>query len=229
MDRGFNGQMAPTANVAPSPLPAAAHLCRQRPKALTGVEAINNAVSVFQPPEPRHARLQADNRHGRAHEHSFLGTIGLTEYLGVVAGPQETILSALARRLFGSGPLYLLVQRGHTAGGGGGRQYQFAGFSPCHLHFGAGWILPRQLTLLGDRVVYTNGIMLLAALAGGMLVIFRVTPPPDPAVCRGRFWRLPVAEQHGGAMAAAARGSFWTVKALLNGLGAAATGRQPWR
>jgi len=40
----------------------------------------------------------------------FIGSIGLTQLLGVVAGPQETILSALARRLLGSGFLYLVIQ-----------------------------------------------------------------------------------------------------------------------
>ena len=40
----------------------------------------------------------------------FIGSVGLTQYYAVVAGPQETILSALATRLLGRGPAYLLIQ-----------------------------------------------------------------------------------------------------------------------
>ena len=40
----------------------------------------------------------------------FLGSLGLTQYLGVIPNSQETILSALARRVVGSGLYYYLVQ-----------------------------------------------------------------------------------------------------------------------
>jgi amino acid transporter len=77
--------------------------------ALTGIEAISNGVPAFKPPEARNA--------GRTlivmallMGLLFVGSIGLTQFLAVVAGPQETILSALARRLLGNGPAYLLIQ-----------------------------------------------------------------------------------------------------------------------
>jgi hypothetical protein len=40
----------------------------------------------------------------------FLGSIGLIQYLAVIAGPQETNLSALARRLLGGGTAYHIIQ-----------------------------------------------------------------------------------------------------------------------
>ncbi len=77
--------------------------------ALTGVEAISNGVPAFEPPQAKNA--------GRTLMIMavlmgllFAGSIGLTQFLGVVAGSQETILSALARRLFGSNLLYYLIQ-----------------------------------------------------------------------------------------------------------------------
>ncbi|MBI4769494.1 MAG: APC family permease [Chloroflexi bacterium] len=77
--------------------------------ALTGIEAISNGVPSFQPPESRNA--------GRTLVAMallmgvlFLGSLGLTHFLAVVAGPQETILSALARRLLGGGTAYFLIQ-----------------------------------------------------------------------------------------------------------------------
>ena len=75
--------------------------------ALTGIEAISNGVPAFQPPEAKNA--------GRTLMVMavlmgvlFVGSIGLTQAWGVVAGPEETILSALARRLLGNGPAYLV-------------------------------------------------------------------------------------------------------------------------
>ena len=77
--------------------------------ALTGIEAISNGVPVFEPPESRNA--------GRTLVVMaflmgilFLGSIGLTQFLGIIAGPQETILSALARRILGGGLPYFLIQ-----------------------------------------------------------------------------------------------------------------------
>ncbi|HUW09415.1 MAG TPA: APC family permease, partial [Anaerolineae bacterium] len=77
--------------------------------ALTGIEAISNGVPAFRSPESQNA--------GRTLMVMtvimgllFLGSIGVTQALGVAAGPNETILSAMARRLLGSGPIYLLVQ-----------------------------------------------------------------------------------------------------------------------
>src|SRR4030066_614443 len=77
--------------------------------ALTGVEAISNGVPAFNAPESKNA--------GRTlivmailMGILFAGSIGLTQFLAVVPGPHETILSALARRLLGNGPIYVLIQ-----------------------------------------------------------------------------------------------------------------------
>lgn len=192
--------------------------------ALTGVEAISNAVSVFQPPEPRHAR-QTMAAMAVLMGILFLGTIGLTQYLGVVAGPQETILSALARRLFGSGPLYLLVQGATLLVLVVAANTSFAGFPRVTSILAQDGFLPRQLTLVGDRLVYTNGILLLAALAGGLLVIFQGdTHRLIPLFAVGAFLAFTLSQSGMVVHWLRLRGSFWTVKALLNGLGAVATG-----
>ena len=77
--------------------------------ALTGIEAISNGVPSFQSPEAKNA--------GRTlivmavlMAALFAGSIGLTQYLAVIPDAQETILSALARRLLGSGFLYFGIQ-----------------------------------------------------------------------------------------------------------------------
>ncbi len=77
--------------------------------ALTGIEAISNGVPAFRPPEARNARRTLLWM-ALLMVVLFTGTIGLTQYFAVVAANNETILSALARRLFGSGFLYVTIQ-----------------------------------------------------------------------------------------------------------------------
>jgi amino acid transporter len=60
--------------------------------ALTGVEAISNGVTIFREPQTRNAR-QTLAVMAILMGCLLLGSIGLTQYFGVIAGPQETILS----------------------------------------------------------------------------------------------------------------------------------------
>ena len=71
--------------------------------ALTGIEAISNGVPAFQRPESKNAGQTLISM-AILMGILFVGSIGLTQFLGIIAGPQETILSALARHLLGSGP-----------------------------------------------------------------------------------------------------------------------------
>ena len=84
----------------------------------------------------------------------FLGSIGLTQHLGIVAGPQETILSALARRLLGSGLPYLIIQASTMLILAVAANTTFAGFPRLAAILAADSFLPRQLTGLGDRLVF---------------------------------------------------------------------------
>ena len=77
--------------------------------ALTGVEAISNGVPAFRPPEAKNAGKTLMVM-AAIMGVLFLGSIGLTQYLGVVPNSQETILSALARQIFGSGILHVIIQ-----------------------------------------------------------------------------------------------------------------------
>ena len=192
--------------------------------ALTGVEAISNAVPVFRPPESRNAR-QTMTAMAILMGILFLGTIGLTQYLGIVAGSQETILSALARRLFGSGPLYLLVQGATLLVLVVAANTSFAGFPRVTSIMARDGFLPRQLTLVGDRLVYANGILLLSGLAGLLLIIFEGdTHSLIPLFAVGAFLAFTLSQTGMVAHWLRLRGPLWPAEMLLNGLGALATG-----
>jgi amino acid transporter len=192
--------------------------------ALTGVEAISNAVPVFKPPEARHAR-QTMLLMALLMGVLFLGTVGATQYLGVTAGSEETILSALARRLFGSGPVYLLIQFSTLLVLIVAANTSFTGFPRVTALMASDGFLPRQLRLLGERLVYSNGIFLLSALAGLLIVIFGGdTHRLIPLFAVGAFLAYTLSQAGMVVHWLCEPGPGWRAKALLNGLGGLATG-----
>ena len=82
--------------------------------AMTGIEAISNAVPVFKPTEWRNARTTLTWMVGLLIT-LFVGTIALVQLTGVVPNAHETMLSQLAHRSFGSGFMYPVVQAATAA------------------------------------------------------------------------------------------------------------------
>ncbi len=140
--------------------------------ALTGIEAISNGVPAFQPPEAKNAQktlvvmaiLMAV---------LFIGSIGLTQFLGVIAGPQETILSALARSIFGTNAIYFIIQFATMAILAVAANTSFAGFPRLSAILAGDGFLPRQLSSLGDRLVFANGIVLLSAATAFLIIVYQ--------------------------------------------------------
>lgn len=82
--------------------------------AMTGIEAISNAVPVFQPTEWRNARTTLTWMVGLLIV-LFAGTVALVHFDGIVPNAQETVLSQLAHRTFGSGVGYVFTQAATAA------------------------------------------------------------------------------------------------------------------
>ena len=155
----------------------------------------------------------------------FLGTIGLTQYLAVVAGPEETILSALARRLFGSGAIHLLTQVATLLVLVVAANTSYTGFPRVVSLMARDGFLPRQLRAVGDRLVYSNGILLLTGLAALLVVVFRGdTHALIPLFAVGAFLAFTLSQAGMVVHWWRERGPGWKGKAALNGLGATATG-----
>ena len=77
--------------------------------ALTGVEAVSDGVPAFKPPEAHNARIVMAWL-GAISVTMFLGITYLAYDLGIVPGGNETVVSKIARQLFGTGPLYFELQ-----------------------------------------------------------------------------------------------------------------------
>ena len=192
--------------------------------ALTGIESISNGVPSFRPPEARNA--------GRTLIAMailmgilFIGSIGLTQFLGVVAGPQETILSALARRLMGNGLAYYIIQATTLLILAVAANTSFAGFPRVAAILAKDSFLPRQFTNLGDRLVYSNGILVLSLVSGILVVIFKGDSHAlVPLFAIGAFLAFTLSQAGMVVHWWKERGSHWLVKAIINGVGAMTTG-----
>lgn len=192
--------------------------------ALTGVEAISNGVPMFRTPEPRNASRVMIIM-AVLMTVLFLGSNALTQTFAVYAGPQETILSALSRRILGTGALYVIVQAstllvllvaGNTS---------FAGFPRLASILAQDGYLPRQLSFLGDRLVYSNGMFVLAALTGVLIVVFGGDSHLlIPLFAVGVFIAFTLSQTGMIAHWVKEKGRLWQLKALANTLGMLATG-----
>jgi amino acid transporter len=187
--------------------------------ALTGIEAISNGVPSFRSPAIANARrvmlvmaaLMAV---------LFIGSIALTQVLNVIAAPQETILSALSRRLLGSGPPYVLIQISTTLILSVAANTSFAGFPRLAAVLSQDGFLPRQLTGLGDRLVFANGILLLSLATGALIVVFNGdTHALVPLFAVGVFLAYSLSQIGMVIHWLNGRGNGWRSKALLNGVG----------
>jgi hypothetical protein len=139
--------------------------------ALTGVEAISNAVPAFREPESRNAATTLAWMAGIL-GFLFLGTTVLARSLHLVPRPEETILSQLAHAIFGSGIPYYLVQVSTALILILAANTSFADFPRLSSLLARDGFVPRQLANRGDRLVFSNGIILLGLLAVSLLVIF---------------------------------------------------------
>jgi amino acid transporter len=191
--------------------------------ALTGIEAISNGVPAFQSPETKNAGktlivmaiLMAI---------LFVGSIGLTQFLGVVANSQETILSALARRLLGGGVAYYLIQISTMLILAVAANTSFAGFPRLAAILAKDGFLPRPFTNLGDRLVFANGIISLAAATGVLIVLFSGDSHSlIPLFAVGVFIAFTLSQAGMVIHWWRERGKGWTFKLLANGIGALAT------
>jgi len=192
--------------------------------ALTGVEAISNGVPAFKTPQSKNAG-QTLIIMALLMGILFVGSIGLTQFMGVVAGPDETILSALARRLLGNGFLYLIIQFSTLLILTVAANTSFADFPRVNAILAGDDFAPRQLRGLGDRLVFTNGILVLAFTTGVLILVFGGdTHLLIPLFAIGAFLAFTLSQAGMVVHWFREKGRGWLLKAIFNGTGALATG-----
>ena len=192
--------------------------------ALTGVEAISNGIPAFRRPEARNAGLTLVAM-AILLGTMFLGISFLARTLGVVPAEHETVVSQIGRQVLGQGPLYLALQVTTMLILVLAANTSFAGFPRLAAILARDRYLPRQLTNLGDRLVFANGIVLLAVLAAALVVLFGgQTHRLIPLYAVGVFLSFTLSQAGMVRHWRKERGSGWIWKIAVNGLGAVATG-----
>jgi amino acid transporter len=139
--------------------------------ALTGIEAVATGVQVFQAPVSRNATLTLYVLAGLLGS-LFLGITVLAYLYQVVPVEGETVLSQLGRTIFGTGPIYYLIQATTMTILILAANTSYTGFPRLASVLAQDRFVPRQLANLGDRLVFSNGILLLSAVAAGLIWIF---------------------------------------------------------
>ena len=192
--------------------------------ALTGVEAVSNAVPSFKEPENKHAKTVLTML-ALLLFLMFGGLAVLTKLLHVVPTHKMTVISQVAEAVFGRGVLFFLFQASTFLILALAANTAFAGFPMLASLMARDGFLPRYLAMRGDRLVFSNGIVLLGVLAGFLLVIFGgITTRLIPLYAVGVFTSFTLAQSSMVKRWLTHKTGNWRVKLAINGLGAVVTG-----
>ncbi|HXY72222.1 MAG TPA: APC family permease, partial [Actinomycetota bacterium] len=203
--------------------------------ALTGVEAISNGVSAFRRPQWRNAQDTL----------TTMGIIAVTMFLGVTAlavgmhalpSNSVSVISEIARTSFpgrgsSGGPMFYVVQAFTFGILIFAANTSFQDFPRLSAILARDRFLPRQFENRGDRLVFSNGVLVLTAFSAVLILIFRASV--DALIqlyVVGVFTAFTLSQtgmvkhwfrvaRQGGAEA-----KGWRRRAVINGIGAVATG-----
>ncbi|MDR6120646.1 amino acid transporter [Bacillus sp. SLBN-46] len=140
--------------------------------ALTGVEAISNAIPNFKDPAPKNAAKTLVLM-GTLLAILFSGITFLAYYYGISPRHDETVVSQIAKETFGRNYLYFFVQ-GTTAlilvlaANTGYSAFPLLAFSMAKDKY-----MPRMFTIRGDRLGYSNGIVSLGIASILLIIAFQ--------------------------------------------------------
>jgi amino acid transporter len=191
--------------------------------ALTGIEAVSNAVPNFKEPSTKYARtvllLLAIIIFAL-----FGGTSILANMYHVVPG-EKAMLIIIAEEIFGRGFMFyyitattfiILIMAANTA---------YSGFPLLVAVMAKDGYVPRQLSMRGDRLSYSNGIIALSAVSMLLIVVFRAKVTSLLGLYAiGVFISFTLSQSGMFKRWLSNRGKHWLPKAIVNGFGAVVTG-----
>lgn len=201
--------------------------------ALTGVEAVTDGVPAFRPPEAKNA----------AKVLSILGVILITMFVGitwlaylarVVPFPADmvegagvhrhTVISQLAFAVFGNTWFYYVIQAATALILILAANTAFVDFPRLSMFLAQDRLFPRQMANVGDRLVFSNGIIGLAVLSMVMIVGFGAsTHHLIPLYALGVFMSFTLSQSGMVVRWCRMRPRGWQLNAAVNGVGAAST------
>jgi len=192
--------------------------------ALTGVEAISNGVPLFRPPESKNAATVLLWM-GLILGTFFASSTYLAHHFIVLPVGEQTVISQLAHGAFGNGGLYFLLQFATALILILAANTSFADFPRLASILAQDRYLPRQMANRGDRLVFSNGILVLACVAGVLLVVFGGdTHALIPLYAIGVFVSFTLSQAGMARRFVTRREPGWRRRAIVSAGGATATG-----
>jgi amino acid transporter len=195
--------------------------------ALTGVESISNGVTAFRRPQSRNASRTLLLMAGAA-VMLFLGVSYLTVKMHALPSSSASVLSQIARATFPAGStgsgMYYLIQAFTLAILVLAANTSYQGFPRLAALLARDGFLPRQFVNLGDRLAYSNGIIVLTAAAAGLVFAFHANVNSlIHLYVIGVFTAFTLAQAGMVRYWLRTRRPGWRLSAVLNGVGAAST------
>ena len=201
--------------------------------ALTGIEAVTDGVPAFRPPESKNAQkvllilavLLIT---------VFLGVTWLAHALHVVPWPAEsegegglhryTVVAQIAYAVFGKGWLFYIVQASTALILILAANTAFVDFPRLSMFLAKDRLLPRQFANVGDRLVYSNGIIGLTVLSILTVVAFSAsTHHLIPLYALGVFLSFTLSQAGMVVRWCRLKPAGWQLGALISGVGAIVT------
>jgi amino acid transporter len=192
--------------------------------AMTGVEAISNGIPAFKPPESRNAAITLVWM-ATLLGTMVVGTAVLARALGIIPSESETVLSVMGTAIFGSrgfayqflqwSTFLILVLAANTS---------FADFPRLASIMARDKFLANQFAFRGDRLAFTNGIVLLGGLAAILVLIYHGSEQAMiPLYAVGVFLSFTLSQAGMVVHWYRLRGPNWRRSMGINGLGACTT------
>ena len=192
--------------------------------AMTGTEAISNAVPAFKPPESKNASMTLGVMAGIL-AFLLLGVTALAQGLKLTPQDGTTVLGEIGHAVYGGGfffyalqiaTMFILVLAANTS---------FTGFPRLASVLARDGLMPRQFMNRGDKLVFSNGILGLMLASIVILVIFRAkTHSLIPLYAVGVFTSFTLSQLGMVVRWRRLQTPGWQRRATMNGIGALMTG-----
>lgn len=188
--------------------------------ALTGVEAISNAIPNFKSPAPNNAAKTLIAM-GSLLAVLFAGIVYLAYYYGIAPKASETVVSQIASQTFGRNYMYYIIQ-GTTAmilvlAANTG----YSAFPLLAVNLAKDKYIARMFTVRGDRLGYSNGIIFLAVTSILLIIVFKgQTERLIPLYAVGVFIPFTLAQTGMLVIWIREKPKGWGIKLTINLIGA---------
>lgn len=191
--------------------------------ALTGVEAVSNAIPSFKEPSQRTAKHVLFMLCGVI-VFIFGGTSFLATVLKVVPIEHETVMSQMALAIFGAGPMFYFLQittflilllAANTA---------YNGLPILLALLAKDRYMPHQFAQRGAKLSFSNGIMFVAIVSAILLIVFGAdTHGLIPFYAVGVFVSFTISQAGMFVKWMRDKEAGWRHKSLINGVGSLVT------